>query len=78
MAGPDRLSLLDEVKLQAEVVLSDLYHRVGEAKPGTPRQKWEAVWAEDMQPRIGEPEPGAPYCDFRYRFRQAMRCPLPS
>lgn len=32
----------------------DLYHRIGEAKPGTPRQKWDAVWAEDMRPRIGE------------------------
>jgi hypothetical protein len=75
------LALLDEVKLQAEVILpvlralrtemgkdradrlvgdalrkwaSDLYHRIGEAKPGTPRQKWDAVWAEDMRPRIGD------------------------
>ena len=32
----------------------DLYHRIGEGKPGTPRQKWDAVWAEDMRPRIGE------------------------
>ena len=32
----------------------DLYHRIGEAKPGTPRQKWDAVWAEDMRPRIGD------------------------
>ena len=32
----------------------DLYHRIGEAKVGTPRQKWDAVWAEDMRPRIGD------------------------
>jgi len=76
-----KLSLLDEVKLQAEVILPvlralraeigkeaadrivgdalrqwarDLYHRIGEAKQGTPRQKWDAVWAEDMRPRIGD------------------------
>ena len=74
------LSLLDEVKLQAEVILPvlralraeigretadrivgnalrqwarTLYHRIGAAKSGTPRQKWDAVWAEDMRPRIG-------------------------
>ena len=78
---PAPLSLLDEVKLQAEVILPvlralrtelgkekadrivgdslrkwarDLYHRIGEAKSGTPRQKWDAVWAEDMRPRIGD------------------------
>lgn len=76
-----KISLLDEVKLQAEVILPmlralrteigkdkadrivgdslrqwarDLYHRIGEAKTGTPRQKWDAVWAEDMRPRIGD------------------------
>ena len=76
-----KLSLLDEVKLQAAVILPvlrslraeigkdkadrivgdslrqwarDLYHRIGEAKPGTPREKWDAVWAEDMRPRIGD------------------------
>lgn len=76
-----KISLLDEVKLQAEVILPmlralraeigkdradriagdslrqwarDLYHRIGEAKAGTPRQKWDAVWAEDMRPRIGD------------------------
>ena len=81
MSSPAKLSLLDEVKLQAEVILPvlralraelgksradaivgdalrqwarDLYHRIGEAKPGTPRQKWDAVWAEDMRPRIGD------------------------
>lgn len=81
MSSPATLSLLDEVKLQAEVILPvlralraelgkpradaivgdalrqwarDLYHRIGEAKPGTPRQKWDAVWAEDMRPRIGD------------------------
>ena len=75
------LSLLDEVKLQAAVILPvlralraeigedkadrivgdslrawarDLSHRIGEAKPGMPRQKWDAVWAEDMRPRIGD------------------------
>ncbi len=75
------ISLLDEAKLQAGVIVPilralraelgkekadrivgdslrawarDLYHRIGEAKPGTPRQKWDAVWAEDMRPRIGE------------------------
>ena len=75
------LSLLDEVKLQAEVILpvlralraeigkdradklvgdalrkwaGELYHRIGESKSGTPRQKWDAVWAEDMRPRIGD------------------------
>ena len=75
------LSLLDEVKLQAEVILPilrslraevgkekadrivgdalrnwarDLYHRIGESKPGSPRQKWDAVWGEDMRPRIGD------------------------
>ncbi len=81
MPDPARISLLDEVKLQAEVILPvlralraelgrpradaivgdalrqwarDLYHRIGEAKPGTPREKWDAVWAEDMRPRIGD------------------------
>ena len=75
------ISLLDEVKLQAAVILPilrslraevgkekadrivgdalrtwarDLYHRIGEGKPGSPRQKWDAVWAEDMRPRIGD------------------------
>ena len=75
------LSLLDEVELQAAVIVpvlralraeigkakadkivgdalrqwaGDLYRRIGEAKPGTPRQKWDAVWAEDMRPRIGD------------------------
>jgi hypothetical protein len=75
------ISLLDEVKLQAAVILPilrslraevgkekadrivgdslrtwarDLYHRIGESKPGSPRQKWDAVWAEDMRPRIGD------------------------
>ena len=75
------LSLLDEARLQAAVIVPvlralraemgkdkadrivgdalrhwarDLYHRIGEAKPGTPRQKWDAVWAEDMRPRIGD------------------------
>ena len=75
------ISLLDEVKLQAEVILPvlramraeigkekadrivgdslrtwarDLYHRIGDSKPGTPREKWDAVWAEDMRPRIGD------------------------
>ena len=74
------LSLLDEVKLQAQVILRvlrslraeigkdkadrivgdalrkwarDLYHRIGDSKPGTPREKWDAVWADDMRPRIG-------------------------
>ena len=74
------ISLLDEVKLQAAVILPvlralraeigkekadkivgdslrkwarDLSHRLGESKSGTPRQKWDAVWAEDMRPRIG-------------------------
>ena len=74
------ISLLDEVKLQAAVILPvlgalraelgkekadrivgdslrtwarDLYHRIGESKHGTPREKWDAVWAEDMRPRIG-------------------------
>jgi len=32
----------------------DLYHRIGESKTGTPRQKWDTVWAEDMRPRIGD------------------------
>ena len=81
MSSPANLSLLDEVKLQAEVILPvlralraelgrpradaivgdalrqwarDLYHRIGESKSGTPRQKWDAVWAEDMRPRIGD------------------------
>ncbi len=81
MKESQSLSLLDEVKLQAEVILpvlralraelgkdradrlvgdalrkwaSDLYHRIGEAKTGTPREKWDAVWAEDMRPRIGD------------------------
>ena len=81
MPDAARLSLLDEVKLQAEVILPilrslraeigkdkadgivgdalrtwarDLYHRIGEGKPGSPRQKWDAVWAEDMRPRIGD------------------------
>lgn len=81
MPASTSLSLLDEVKLQAAVVLPvlralraeigkdkadrivgdslrewarDLYHRIGEAKVGTPRQKWDAVWAEDMRPRIGD------------------------
>src|ERR687897_776895 len=76
-----RLSLLDEVKLQAQVILPvlrslraeigkdkadrivgdalrkwarDLYHRLGDGKTGTPRQKWDAVWADDMRPRIGD------------------------
>ncbi len=75
------LSLLDEVKLQAEVILPilralraeigkdkadrivgdslrkwarDLYQRIGDAKAGTPRQRWDAVWDEDMRPRIGD------------------------
>jgi hypothetical protein len=75
------LSLLDEVKLQAQVIVPvlralraeigkeeadrvvgdalrkwarDLYHRIGDSKTGTPRQKWDAVWAEDMRPRIGD------------------------
>src|ERR671913_2380086 len=75
------LSLLDEVKLQAQVILPvlrslraeigkdkadrivgdalrkwarDLYHRLGDGKTGTPRQKWDAVWADDMRPRIGD------------------------
>lgn len=81
MSAPAKISLLDEVKLQAEVILPvlralraelgvsradaivgdalrrwarDLYHRIGESKPGTPREKWDAVWAEDMRPRIGD------------------------
>ena len=81
MSSPATLSLLDEVKLQAEVILPvlralraelgtsradaivgdalrqwarNLYHRIGESKPGTPRQKWDAIWAEDMRPRIGD------------------------
>lgn len=81
MSSPANLSLLDEVKLQAEVILPvlralraelgkpradaivgdalrqwarNLYHRIGESKAGTPRQKWDAVWAEDMRPRIGD------------------------
>jgi hypothetical protein len=81
MSSPTNLSLLDEVKLQAEVILPvlralraefgrpradaivgdalrqwarTLYHRIGESKSGTPRQKWDAVWAEDMRPRIGD------------------------
>jgi hypothetical protein len=81
MTRPDRLSLLEEVKLQAEVILPilralraeigkeradriagdalrrwarELYHRIGEEKSGTPRQKWDAVWADDMRPRIGD------------------------
>jgi L-2-amino-thiazoline-4-carboxylic acid hydrolase-like protein len=75
------LSLLDEVKLQAQVILPvlrslraeigkekadrivgdalrkwarDLYHRIGDSKTGTPREKWDAVWADDMRPRIGD------------------------
>ena len=75
------LSLLDEVKLQARVILPvlrslraeigkdkadrivgdalrkwarDLYHRIGDSKTGTPREKWDAVWADDMRPRIGD------------------------
>ncbi len=81
MKESQSLSLLDEVKLQADVIVpvlralraelgkdradrlvgdalrkwaSDLYHRIGEAKAGTPREKWDAVWAEDMRPRIGD------------------------
>lgn len=81
MSAPANLSLLDEVKLQAEAIVPvlralraeigparadrivgdalrqwarDLYHRIGAAKQGTPRQKWDAVWAEDMRPRIGD------------------------
>ena len=81
MSSPANLSLLDEVKLQADVIVPvlrslrseigparadkivgdalrrwarDLYHRIGEAKQGTPREKWDAVWAEDMRPRIGD------------------------
>lgn len=81
MPAPANLSLLEEVKLQAAVILPvlralraeigkdkadrivgdslrqwarDLYHRIGESKAGTPRQKWDAVWAEDMRPRIGD------------------------
>ena len=81
MPNPANLSLLDEVKLQAEVILPvlralraelgkpradaivgkalrqwarDLYHRIGDSKSGTPRQKWDAVWADDMRPRIGD------------------------
>jgi hypothetical protein len=81
MSAANTLSLLDEVKLQAAVIVPvlqalraeigkeaadritgnalrqwarDLYHRIGEAKQGTPRQKWDAVWAEDMRPRIGD------------------------
>lgn len=81
MPDAAKISLLDEVKLQAEVILPvlralraelgasradaivgdalrqwarDLYHRIGESKPGTPREKWDAVWAEDMRPRIGD------------------------
>ena len=84
MPAAANLSLLDEVKLQAEVIVPvlralrgeigkeaadriaggalrqwarDLYHRIGEAKHGTPRQKWDAVWAEDMRPRIGDARP---------------------
>ncbi|MGD9880656.1 MAG: L-2-amino-thiazoline-4-carboxylic acid hydrolase [Reyranella sp.] len=80
MPDTARISLLDEVKLQAEVILPvlralraelgrsradaivgdalrqwarALYHRIGESKPGMPREKWDAVWAEDMRPRIG-------------------------
>ena len=80
MMPSTQISLLDEVKLQAAVILPvlralraeigkekadkivgeslrkwarDLYHRIGESKQGTPRQKWDAVWAEDMRPRIG-------------------------
>ena len=30
----------------------DLYHRMGESKPGTAREKWDAAWAE-FRPRIG-------------------------
>lgn len=81
MPDPAKIPLLDEVKLQAAVILPvlrtlraelgasranaivgdalrqwarDLYHRIGEAKPGTPREKWDAVWADDMRPRIGD------------------------
>ena len=81
MSDPAQLSLLDEVKLQAQVIVPvlralraeigreaadrivgdalrrwarDLYHRIGDSKSGTPRQKWDAVWAEDMRPRIGD------------------------
>jgi len=81
MPDPAKIPLLDEVKLQAEVILPvlralraelgtsradaivgdalrqwarDLYHRIGESKAGTPREKWDAVWAEDMRPRIGD------------------------
>lgn len=81
MPDAAKIPLLDEVKLQAEVILPvlralraelgasradaivgdalrqwarDLYHRIGESKPGTPREKWDAVWAEDMRPRIGD------------------------
>lgn len=81
MPDAAKIPLLDEVKLQAEIILPvlralraelgasradaivggalrqwarDLYHRIGESKPGTPREKWDAVWAEDMRPRIGD------------------------
>lgn len=73
------ISLLDEVKLQAQVLvpllralraelgkeradalagqaLRDwvraLYHRIGEQKPGSAREKWDAVW-DELRPRIG-------------------------
>ena len=80
-AAPTNIPLLDEVKLQADVILPvlralrreigkeaadrivgdalrqwarALYHRIGETKKGSPREKWDAVWAEDMRPRIGD------------------------
>src|ERR1044072_7726481 len=96
------LSLLDEVKLQAQVILPvlrslraeigkdkadrivgdalrkwahDLYHRIGEGKAGTPRQKWDAVWAEDMRPRIGDAvERDMLRDDGRVREYNIVRC----
>ena len=73
------ISLLDEVKLQAKVLVPvlralraelgkeradrvvgaaladwsrDLYHRIGEDKSGTARERWDAIWS-DLRPRIG-------------------------
>jgi hypothetical protein len=74
------ISLLDEAKLQAQVLVPvlralraelgrekadalvagalrewtrALYHRIGAAKDGDARQKWDAVWAA-LRPRIGD------------------------
>lgn len=74
------ISLFDEVKIQAQVIMPLLralrtelgkdkadallsqalrgwvravYQRIGEQKPGDPREKWEGVW-DELRPRIGD------------------------